>query len=283
MAKAADSSPAAKPLTITALRRHAEQVHSDIVLMADKQGVLHSEDIHGLRVASKELRALWQLLKPLLDKAEVRKALANLEQAASLLSDSRDHQVAISTLQRLRQHSRNKDARGALDEALAALQAGAPDQANQRAVDLQPFWQRDQQYWQALNCTADAATLRKRGFDRLYNKAAKLARAARCDDDIRLWHKLRKWVKYLALTLPLQGTQELADELGRLGKKLGRLHDLHQLLQRIEQLDWQRQAPQQAAYVKHLIRREEARLCQRCADLSSTLFAPSPAQFIARL
>lgn len=282
MAKATDDS-----LSIKTLRRHAEQVHADIALMRNDQDILQSEDIHGLRVASKELRALWQLLRPLLDKDEVRTAIANLDQAAASLSDSRDYQVAISTTQRLLERTRNRDARHALREAQSALLAAAPATASHAATELQHHWLQDARRWQALTSTADAATLRKRGFGRLYRKAARLARAARCEDDIRLWHRLRKWVKYLSLTLPLAGQSSsqraLIEEFERLGKKLGQLHDLHQLVLRIDRLDWQQTAPQQAAYVKHLIRREEARLCQRCSDITSTLFAPSPAQFIARL
>jgi CHAD domain-containing protein len=275
--------------SIDVLRKHALRVHEDVADMLNTDSELEEDAIHGLRVAAKEVRALWQLLKPLLDDARAEQAIASLGEAASSLSEARDQYVTADTLARLCQRARGKDARQALENALELLQAGRSG-TDTRAVasrQLRTSWAEDSKRWQTLDINISQAELISEGYGRLYRKAHRLTHSALKSDDIQLWHSLRKWVKYLALTLPLTGDnsklEALCSDITRLGKKLGRLHDLDRLLSEIATLKWPDQDSEQPAYVSHLIRREIGTALEECAALAKDLFDDEPRKFIREL
>lgn len=275
--------------TIDVLRKHALRVHDDVAEMLNTDTELEEDAIHGLRVAAKEVRALWQLLKPLLDDARAEQAITSLGEAATSLSEARDQYVTSDTLARLCQRARGKDARQALENALQLLQAGRSDSAT-RAVasrQLRESWAEDGKRWETLDINISQAELISEGYGRLYRKAHRLTHSALNNDDIQLWHSLRKWVKYLALTLPLAGDssklEALCADVTRLGKKLGRLHDLDRLLIELATLEWPDHDSDQPAYVSHLIRREMGTVLEECATLSKDLFDEQPRKFIREL
>lgn len=275
--------------TIDVLRKHALRVHDDVAEMLNTDAELEEDVIHGLRVAAKEVRALWQLLKPLLDDARAEQAIASLGEAAASLSEARDQYVTGDTLARLCQRARSKDARHALENALQLLRTGRSDNGT-RAVasrQLRESWAEDGKRWETLDINISQAELISEGYGRLYRKAHRLTHSARNNDDIQLWHSLRKWVKYLALTLPLAGDssklEALCADVTRLGKKLGRLHDLDRLLIELATLEWPDQDSEQPAYVSHLIRREMGTVLEECATLAKDLFDDEPRKFIREL
>ncbi len=275
--------------TIDVLRKHALRVHEDVAEMLNSDSELEEDAIHGLRVAAKEVRALWQLLKPLLDDARAEQAIDSLGEAATSLSEARDQYVTSDTLARLCQRARSKDARYALENALQLLQAGRSDNST-RAVasrQLRDSWAEDRKRWETLDITISHAELISEGYGRLYRKAHRLTHSALKNDDIQLWHSLRKWVKYLALTLPLAGDnnelEALCADISRLGKKLGRLHDLDRLLIELATLEWPGHDSEKPAYISHLIRREMGTVLEQCAALSKDLFHEEPRKFIREL
>ena len=275
--------------TVDALRQHALRVHDDVAEMLGAGAELEEDAIHGLRVAAKEVRALWQLLKPLLDDARAEQAITRLGTAAASLSAARDQYVTVDTLARLCQRSRSKDARQALEDALLRLQAARPHDSTRTVASrqLKESWAEDGKRWQTVDISISQSELISEGYGRLYRKAHRLTRSALENDDIQLWHSLRKWVKYLALTLPLAGNSKALDSLcadvTRLGKKLGRLHDLDRLLIELATLEWGDQDSEQAAYVSHLVRRELGSVLEECNLLSRALFDPQPGKFIREL
>ncbi|MEE4252125.1 MAG: CHAD domain-containing protein [Alcanivoracaceae bacterium] len=274
---------------IERLREHALRVHYDVSMMLDTDGPLEEDAIHGLRVAAKEVRALWQLLKPLLDDLRAEQAIASLGEAAASLSEARDQYVTADTLARLCQRARSKDARAALEDAMHLLQASRPEQSTHAAASkqLRESWVADGKRWETLDISISQAELISEGYGRLYRKAHRLTHSALSNDDIQLWHSLRKWVKYLALTLPLAGDshklEDLHSDVSRLGKKLGRLHDLDRLLIELATLEWPDHNNEQLAYVSHLIRREMGSVLDQCGSLSKDLFDEEPRKFIREL
>ena len=275
--------------TIDALRKHALRVHDDVAEMLSTDAELEEDAIHGLRVAAKEVRALWQLLKPLLDDARAEQAITSLGRAAASLSEARDQYVTADTLARLCQRTRSKDARQALEDALQRLQSARRHDST-RAIasrQLKESWADDGKRWQTLDINISQSELISEGYGRLYRKAHRLTHSALENDDIQLWHSLRKWVKYLSLTLPLLGNgnklEGLCADVTRLGKKLGRLHDLDRLLIELATLEWADQDSEQAAYVSHLVRRELGSVLEECAALSKELFDQQPGKFIREL
>ena len=271
------------------LREHALQVHDDVRAMLDTKGSLEEDAIHGLRVAAKEVRALWQLLKPLLDDARAEQAIRELRDAAATLSQARDQYVVIDTLNQLRSRARSADARDTLGDALQLLRQQHPEESTRAVASrtLTECWQHDLLRWQTLEANFGSAELIREGYGRLYRQAYKLTHSAIAADDIKLWHALRKWVKYLALTLPLLGKgsklESLTEDVTRLGKKLGRLHDLDRLLLEAAALEWPDDKTEQRAYVNHLIRREIGKALESCAPLAKELFDQAPEKFISDL
>jgi len=275
--------------TIDALRKHALRVHDDVAEMLATDTELEEDVIHGLRVAAKEVRALWQLLKPLLDDARAEQAIASLGRATASLSEARDQYVTADTLTRLCQRARSEDARQALEGALLRLRSARPDDSTRTFAsrELKESWAEDGKRWATLDINISQSELISEGYGRLYRKAHRLTHSALENDDIQLWHSLRKWVKYLALTLPLAGNsnklESLCADVTRLGKKLGRLHDLDRLLIELATLEWPDQDSEQAAYVSHLVRREMGSVLEECATLSKELFDQQPGKFIREL
>ena len=274
---------------IDVLRKHALRVHDDVAEMLNTDSELEEDAIHGLRVAAKEVRGLWQLLKPLLDDARAEQAIASLGEAAGSLSEARDQYVTGDTLARLCHRARSKDAQQALASALQLLQT-TRSESGARALasgQLRESWAEDLKRWQTLDISVSQSELIAEGYGRLYRKAHRLTHSALDNDDIQLWHSLRKWVKYLALTLPLAGDsdklKDLCDDITRLGKKLGRLHDLDRLLIELATLEWPETDGEQPAYVSHLIRREMGTVLDECAALSKSLFDEEPRKFIRQL
>jgi CHAD domain-containing protein len=271
------------------LREHALRVHHDVSMMLDTDGPLEEDAIHGLRVAAKEVRALWQLLKPLLDDARAEQAIGELRDAAATLSEARDQYVVTDTLSHLLSRARSRDASEALGEALLLLRQRHPEDSTRTGASrmLSDCWQHDSQRWQTLKAEINNSDLIHEGYGRLYRKAYKLTHSAIATDDIQLWHALRKWVKYLALTLPLLGKRNklemLTEDITRLGKKLGRLHDLDRLLLESAALEWPENKVDQRAYVNHLIRCEISRALEGCTPLAKELFDQAPGKFINEL
>ena len=261
--------------SIDVLRKHALRVHEDVAEMLNTDSELEEDAVHGLRVAAKEVRALWQLLKPVLDDARAEQAIASLGEAAASLSEVRDQYVTGDTLLKLCRRARGKDARQALENALKLLQAGRHGDATRVAASrqLRESWADDSKRWQTLDLNISQTELISEGYGRLYRKAYR--------------HSLRKWVKYLALTLPLLGNssklEPLYTDVTRLGKKLGRLHDLETLLTELATLAWPNQDTEDPAYVRHLVRREMGSVLEESALLAVEIFSDKPRKFIREL
>jgi hypothetical protein len=277
------------PSAVDAIRHHALHVHEDVSAMLSAGPILEEDSVHGLRVAAKEIRALWQLLKPLLDDTRAEQAITELRDAAATLSEARDQFVIIETLKTLSDKARSRDTRDALLDALAQLGAHWPEDQSRAANSrqLQDAWHHDLQRWQTLSIDISREALLQEGYGRLYRKARKLTHSACEADSIEQWHALRKWVKYLALTLPLSGnrkkTAALTADVTRLGKKLGKLHDLDRLLHALSALDWSRSHAEQHGYVCHEIHRHISRILGDCQSQAMALFDEPPPRFVKLL
>lgn len=271
------------------LREHALQVHEDASAMLADEAPLPADCVHGLRVASKELRALWQLLKPLLDDTRADSAITSLRDAAASLSEARDRYVMLATADTLIRKTRNEEARQALSLLQQRLQASAPEASIEvmPSLALQDIWHQDQQRWQQLELSVETQDVIREGYGRLYRKGRRLLIRALDRGDIQDWHSLRKWVKYLALTLPLLGKKRkletLNERTSQLGRYLGKLHDLDRLAIEIPALSQPTDDPEQIAYASHLVHRELSRVLTDCESLASKLFEDSAGDFVRQL
>jgi hypothetical protein len=271
------------------LRRRALAVHGDIAALLDNTSELDEAGIHILRMASKEVRGLWELLKPILDDFPVAQAIADLAETAATLSETRDRQIADKVLRHLCRRAHGKADRRALKAALRRLQQ-AESNTGMRAVvshRLRERWCEDYLRWQTLSLDIDTDELVYAGYGRLYRKASVIAHKAAARDDPRLWHQARKWVKYLALTLPLASDgawlHDYLTGFHQLEKRIGQLHDLEGLLVRLMKLDWPDHAIDQQNQVHTLIQRKIRSALSDCAAMAEAILTKKPRGFTRKL
>ena len=191
-------------------------------------------DVHRLRVSVKELRALWQVLKPFLPGGQADAASRDIARAAKLLAGARDQFVRVKTLDKLMRKTGEED-RQSLGHAREQLVALQPESAEEALVtaEIVSLFAQDRERWRRLDVACGRRELIDYGYGRLYRRGRKRFQRAVESGEDEDWHRLRRWTKYLALALPLVadkgGTQKAAKRLARLAEKLGDLHDLDEL------------------------------------------------------
>ncbi|TVP90431.1 MAG: CHAD domain-containing protein [Pseudomonadaceae bacterium] len=223
------------------LIKRAEALHKASALLLARETPLSPSHVHQLRVSIKELRALWQMLQPFLAPGEAARASRDIGRAAKRLATARDQHVQLKTLdKRIRkaQDAELQSLRRARDQ-LSARQADAPEQPL-LIEDIAVRFAQDRQRWQDLELTCGRRELMRKGYGRLYRKARKCFRRASKGGSAEDWHRLRRWVKYLALALPVIAddsvTKATSRRYARLAEKLGELNDLDVLATRLKQL-----------------------------------------------
>lgn len=212
----------------------AETLHTACAPMLVEGVQLLPADVHKLRVSVKELRALWQVLRPFLSEGQTDVATQNIGHAAKLLAGDRDQFVLLKTMDKQISKAIAEE-KIVLKQAREQLLAQQPDSRNQALMqdDIVSRFIEDRQRWQGLEIVCDKRKLIRDGCGRLYRKARKRFRQAAETGKSEDWHRLRRWIKYLALVLPVlknksNATGE-AKQYADLAAKLGNLHDLNVL------------------------------------------------------
>jgi hypothetical protein len=231
-------------------------------------------------------------------KAQVKSATTELRKAASRFGAARDHHVMVTLLTKLARKAKSPKLQSSLNEALnGILDAYATtSQANAEGAlakgdEVAETWQRDRQRWESLEMGPDTDATGggygRKGLRRIFKQARKLHQLAVTERNIERWHDLRKWVKYLSLTVPLCGddpaTAIAAQEWTQLGKTLGKLHDYDELVKRIEQLTPDRIDTKHAARAIRWITGKRDRLCVQCDMHARRLLAQRPKLFAKAL
>ncbi len=276
---------AAKSATLLpVIRTSALEIHARCEVIFAKPGSIASSDVHALRVASKRLRACWQVLKPLLASTDAEDAERALKKAAASLSDARDLQVMSTTLATLARHARSKDAGDILATGHQVLFAAHPPRKlrGKRSDALVNAFRQDQIRWSELELSLPDKRLLRCGIARLYEKARKRARTAQETGDVTHWHRNRKWVKYLSYALgwlehmPLPMDQQ---DMAGLAQMLGELHDIHCVIEYAQAQAAAFADADQCAYLIHQLRTEESHLQWRCEKSARKLLKPSARAF----
>jgi CHAD domain-containing protein len=125
-------------MTLSADRAYCEAATEAISdraeAMFDKRdGVLDTADIegvHGMRVATRRLRAALEVFGPCLDRARGRQALSDVKALAAALGERRDRDVQLERLERL--HGKTGGAERHAVELLAEELRSEQRRANRR-------------------------------------------------------------------------------------------------------------------------------------------------------
>lgn len=278
---------------IVTVRDQSLDCHRHATAAIDATSEIADETIHALRVQTKRLRAYWELLHPVVGKSSVKSATQSLRQTASRFGDARDHHVMVTLLGKLAGKAKKPNVQSALADALKAIVESTPSSVESLPSrdEVIQTWRRDQDRWERLRVDADDSPHRNRkarkGLQRIFKKARNLHQRAVAESEIEHWHALRKWVKYLSMTVPLCGddpaTTIAAKEWARLGKSLGKLHDHDELAKRIAGLGTDHIDASQSARAVRSITAKRDRLCVQCDMHARRLLAQRPGPFAKTL
>ena len=259
---------------------HARHLHGEAAAMCHAEGTLTDGDVLRLRVISKELRALWQLLRPL-DIAQSKNAASTLAEAAASLAGARDATVVAETLAALSQKAPRKSERQVFSDACKRLFPETEPAEIAVPAQLLDGLESDAARWKSVPANIDDRALVSKGLRRSWRKTRNRLLEAIDSDALEQWHALRKWVKYLTIQLELleqAGLHSLLPvaDTRRLARDLGRLHDIHVLIRHVDGHRAAFASDEEAGYCLHLLRNHEARMLDKCRTHAAHLTQVKP-------
>jgi CHAD domain-containing protein len=211
------------------------------LLEAAPNGDGGAEAIHEARKALKRLRTLLRVSRPALEDRQYRRENVNLRDAGRHLSDARDAQVLVETLDSLLEGFGDElpagtwqRLRSALAERAERMQTDAPSDFEAvlkrlgRARERVPSW--------PLPSENGRASLAE-GFERIYRRGRRALRRAEAEPTPENLHELRKRAKDLWHSTQLlqpacpAEMKPRSKEAHRLSDLLGDDHDLSVLLE----------------------------------------------------
>lgn len=246
-----------------------------------------AHDIHRIRVDIKRLRAWLQLVRR--DAGfDWRAVDRDLRDNGRRLSPGRDARVVLDTLKWLEQKA------GAGEkQALALLRTRMYFDPEGRDIDWTAIRVSLGQTLERLRGPApelDSARVVRRGLKRCYRRARREgAHAFGGRGTIEDLHELRKWVKYLYYQLGYAnrarpGSYDSDRKLyDRLGNRLGRIHDLDLVKQRLQRLALSEECARESTLAARLTDRHMVRLRKSCRRLYLEGFQSSPSKFVRPL
>ena len=113
-------------------------------MFGKRRGVLDTADIegvHGMRVATRRLRAALEVFGPCLDRERGRQALSDVKALAAALGERRDRDVQLERLERL--HERTQDVERHAVELLSEELRNEQARANRRLAKALARTERD--------------------------------------------------------------------------------------------------------------------------------------------
>lgn len=277
------SEPSSRALA-EAVRSQAISLNDTALSRISGKRAFEPEGVHEIRLACKRLRALWQLMRPVIEPQIARSADIRLRDVAEQLSEARDMHVLSHLLFDLRdtEEALYRDTFDRAAKILALTQSLEIDEQTTRSTLLDAF-KGDHEDWHSL-VLPDNESVVEHGLGRTYRKARRRADTVRRTSDRMDQHRWRKWAKYLRYQLEAMGdpTPALArrlDGLRHLGSALGKRNDLHNLRHRLEECH---EGDPFGAVFRSIEMRDQA-LGRRMAATAGELFSPTPEKFVLTL
>jgi CHAD domain-containing protein len=251
-----------------------------------------AESVHQIRVATKRLRAHWNLVRPDLDKKAYRRAKERLRISARCLAGQRDARVILSTLETLFENARSaklrRSAKAVHETANAYFRAGAAEPTGSgKKREMVDALQSDREEWSELDLGGADARLLEHGLRTTYAKARRHGRRAARSRQPEAFHRWRRWSKYLLYQL--EALEHLDPErlrpwlrdLKRIGKLLGKSQDYTIAMRLVrDTLDLQEQDRRRV--IDALEEKQRAVLRKVCAS-RNRVFELRPDQFVRAL
>jgi CHAD domain-containing protein len=270
------------------------------MLLGPEGHVPDADAVHEIRVISKRLRAVWQLLRPALGAEVARPPEREMRRLAKAFESRRGLAAMVETLDRL-------EALPAAGRSVAAAESAVLEALRQRIgesgeVDRAPV--RSDPEWIGI-IEAQRFALRDRlqpmrprdwgeGIARSYRKGRRAARdalaAERRGDSaeaVEAWHRARRQAKYELYQIELlgrvAGSGSRRAMLARFGKRAGRFHDLQELRRFADCLAPEPGLPDAREILEGVIVRAEAPLSRELHRLRRRLYPARPRDRAARV
>ncbi len=251
-----------------------------------------ADSIHRIRVATKRLRAHWNLVRPELKKSAYTTAKERLRLAARCVAGQRDATVMLATFDELIDAAPSAKLR----HSLVAVRQAASEHFAADTVELPaaPEQQKliealeaDRHQWQKLELGRADASLLEHGLRETYARARRSGRYAARGQRAEDFHRWRRWSKYLLYQLEIlerfdpDRLSRYIRDLKALGKLLGRSQD-HAVTRRLvrDTLDLQKEDRRR---VLKAIDRKDRSVLRRARSLRSRLFDQRPGKFVRAL
>ena len=269
------------------LGRSATGLVQPVLHRAQQPAAALTETVHLIRVTTKRLRALLQLIRPALRKATFTQEYARLRAASARLAAARDCQVARQTLQALLQSSRARPHRAAL-RLLPLFQATAAPPAHPAAQAIAASTQdleKSRQFFLSVHLPENGWSSIAAGLQASYRRARRRWKKARSRQDDPSLHRWRTAAKQLAYQLtwltPVRPKRfsKLAARLRQLEKDLGAAHDLISLRSSLFSPSAPKPRSPAHTWLRRAIRQRYRRLQSCCLASGSALFAHHPRHF----
>jgi CHAD domain-containing protein len=248
-----------------------------------------AEAVHGARKDMKKLRTVLRLLRAELGPKRCKRANARFRDAARALSETRDAQVKLETLDALAERADGLP-EGAVDawrkildrDREAAANAVRDEPTVARAIELIEEGLGEIEGW---DLEGDSWKTIDRSLARTYRRGRRAMKGAAADGD-EAFHEWRKRAKDLWYELRLLRAAwsgplgAISEEAHRLTDLLGDHHDLSVLR---EDLHERNLGEDETAALEAAIGRRQEELAEEAFALASRLYAERPRDFSRRL
>src|SRR3984893_2317391 len=219
------------------LRRIVDELIKSAIACIKEPSTEREEDLHQVRLAIKRLRAILQLLRPLVSKTFFKRENARLRSAARRLARLRDLAVARRTLEqvtdKLASHSQDAAVQEVFESFLAQTPASHYDEDRETALRLAArALAQTRRAFHALRLPDRGWKTIEPGLKKLYRRnrtCMKHASSSDKDEDFHEWRKRVKYYFYLLKMLTPMWPSRLGKtvrHLDCLQDKLGKDHDL---------------------------------------------------------
>jgi len=245
--------------------------------------------VHEARKRFKMLRALLRLVRDELGHKTYQQENSRFREAGRLLSEMRDAQVRLETLDKLTDAESPPDTFATVRQALMEQYEAACGLMNQEnpVEQVVPILKAARERVKDWPVAEDNWSALRGGFKRVYKQGYKNFAHAFKEPTIENFHEWRKSVKdlwyHLRILQPIWPDlmKEMVDQAGDLSDLLGDEHDLgvlHQFLQ--EQLE---AYGAEVEALADLIERRRSEFQQSARLLGKRIYAEKPSAFVKRM
>ena len=245
--------------------------------------------IHHVRVDIKKLRAWIRLVQSRSEKQEWQEIDRCLRDMAKQWSAKRDEEVVSETLVWLKKKKRNQHVAVSINRLYSTIQ----DNPVRTSAITNTVSMPDRIFLDTLKRkTLSAAKYEtiKQGLQKTYKRALKQGAKACSEkgtvDDL---HKFRRWVKYLSYQLEFIGnlyadnSGEFQNQLDKLGKRLGRIHDLVMIKNRVKQFSGREKFKKDIRKTGMVADRRMNKLIKQTRQSFDSVFVLKPCEFASGL